>query len=119
MCRSGRVCRRPAYRRLRRKPTPGSGPHPPPARALHFSVLVHCKNRFTIFPSPAGMSLTKLSLAAGNNLTSRESLVSDIPAWDGKIDNLFLHCTVLTPVHHNLSFFRAAHIVYIIYQRFP
>jgi hypothetical protein len=28
---------------------------------------VHCKKRFAIFPSPAGMSLTKLSLA-GNNL---------------------------------------------------
>jgi hypothetical protein len=29
--------------------------------------LVHCKKRLAIFPSPAGMSLTKLSLA-GNNL---------------------------------------------------
>ncbi len=38
-----------------------------------------------IFPSPAGMSLTKLSLA-GNNL----NLVSDIPAGDGKTANLFL-----------------------------
>jgi hypothetical protein len=34
------------------------------------------------------MSLTKLSLA-GKNLTARESLVSDILAGDGKIDNLF------------------------------
>ncbi len=38
---------------------------------------VHCKKRLAIFPSPAGMSLNKLSLA-------RESLVSDIPAGDGK-----------------------------------
>jgi hypothetical protein len=29
--------------------------------------LLHCEKKFTIFPSPAGMSLTKLSLA-GNNL---------------------------------------------------
>jgi hypothetical protein len=36
-----------------------------------------------IFPSPAGMSLTKLSLAM-------DSLVSDILVKDGKIDNLFL-----------------------------
>jgi hypothetical protein len=38
-----------------------------------------------IFPSPAGMSLTKLSLAM-------ESLVSDILVRDGKIDNIFLQC---------------------------
>jgi hypothetical protein len=29
--------------------------------------FLHCENRLTIFPSPAGMSLTKLSLA-GNTL---------------------------------------------------
>ncbi len=34
-----------------------------------------------VFPSPAGMSLTKLVLA-GNN----------IPARDGKTENLFLQC---------------------------
>jgi hypothetical protein len=47
-----------------------------------------------IFPSPAGKSLTKLSLA-GNNLIfhARESVVSDILARDGKIANLFLQCT--------------------------
>jgi hypothetical protein len=28
---------------------------------------IHCKKRLAVFPSPAGMSLTKLSLA-GNNL---------------------------------------------------
>jgi hypothetical protein len=34
----------------------------------YLEVKLHCKKRFTkIFPSPAGMSLTKLSLA-GNNL---------------------------------------------------
>ncbi len=33
------------------------GPHPPP------DDQVHCKKRLTIFPSLAGMSLTKLSLA--------------------------------------------------------
>jgi hypothetical protein len=29
--------------------------------------LLHCKKRFAVFPSPAGMPLTRLSLA-GNNL---------------------------------------------------
>jgi hypothetical protein len=47
-----------------------------------------------IFPSPAGMSLTKLSLGGNYDVIyklfpSRESLVSDIPAGDGKMANLF------------------------------
>jgi hypothetical protein len=32
-----------------------------------FPVSIHCKKRLSFFPSPAGMSLTKLSLV-GNNL---------------------------------------------------
>jgi hypothetical protein len=45
-------------------------------------------------PQNAGISLTKLSLGSNNlYMTSlfppRESLVSDIPAGDGKIVNLF------------------------------
>jgi hypothetical protein len=48
---------------------------------------IHWKKRLVIFPFPAGMSLTKLSVA-GNNLI--KSLVSDIPAWDGKITNFFI-----------------------------
>jgi hypothetical protein len=71
------------------------------------SGAVHCKKRLAIFPSPAWKSLTKLSMA-GNNLPSRYvtnqtlpgrelfparvSLVSDIPAGDGKIANLFPQC---------------------------
>jgi hypothetical protein len=56
---------------------------------LEFSALVLCsayieKKRLAIFPFAAGMSLTKLYLA-GNNFI--KSLVSDIPAWDGKITN--------------------------------
>jgi hypothetical protein len=41
------------------------------------------KKRLAIFPSPGGISLTKPSLTV---------LVSDIPAGDGKIPNLFLQC---------------------------
>ncbi len=54
-------------------------------------MIVHCKKRLAIFPPPAGMSLTKLSLA-GNNLINhaRESLISDIPAGDKKFANLSL-----------------------------
>ncbi len=41
---------------------------------------IQCKKRLAIFPSQAGMSLT--------------SLVSDIPARDWNIANLFIQCTV-------------------------
>ncbi len=57
------------------------------------------KVREFLVPSPAGMSLTtKLSLGGNNDaitelfLPSRGSLVSDIPAGDGKLVNLFLRC---------------------------
>jgi hypothetical protein len=33
---------------------------------------LHCKKRLTIFPSPAGMSLTKLSLAGNNEGVPRQ-----------------------------------------------
>ncbi len=46
---------------------------PEAARRMHQVYGVHCK-RLAVFPSPAGMSLTKLSL-------------------DGKTANLFLQCT--------------------------
>jgi hypothetical protein len=46
------------------------------------------------------VSLTKLSLGGNNDVIyelfpARESLVSDIPAGDGKIVNLFLQCNPL------------------------
>ncbi len=56
---------------------------------------LHGKKSFSIFPSPTGMSLTKLSLG-GNNLymTSlfppRVSLLSDIPAGTG-ISKIFFY----------------------------
>jgi hypothetical protein len=55
---------------------------------------LHCKKSFSIFPSPAGMSLTKLFLGGNNDVIyklfpPRESLVSVIPAGDGNIEKLF------------------------------
>ena len=53
------------------------------------------KKSFSIFPSPAGMSLTKLSLVRNYLYMTalfppRESLVSDIPAVvDWNIENFF------------------------------
>jgi hypothetical protein len=57
------------------------------------NLFIHCKKRLAGLPSPSGMSLTKLSLD-GNYLIipAWESLVSDIPAGDGKIDNPFSRC---------------------------
>ncbi len=55
------------------------------------NVCLHCKKRLAIFPSSAGMSLSKLSLA-GNNLIiplQGEFGYSDDPAGDGKITNPF------------------------------
>jgi hypothetical protein len=60
-------------------------------------ATVHCKKSFAVFRSPAGMSLTKLSLD-GNNFflfPYRKRLVSDIPAGSGKTANLFLQCIAL------------------------
>ncbi len=58
---------------------------------------VHCKKRLAVCPSPAGISLTKLSLAGNfyKLFPSRESLVNDIPAGDGKTAVLFLQCGTL------------------------
>jgi hypothetical protein len=61
------------------------------------SPHLHCKKSFSIFPSPAVMSLIKLSLFGNNDVIyelflPRGSLVSDIPAGDGKLVNLFLRC---------------------------
>jgi len=52
------------------------------------------KKSLASFPSPAGMSLTKLSLGRNNDVIyklfpARESLVSDIRAEDRNIANLF------------------------------
>jgi hypothetical protein len=48
------------------------------------------KKRLTIFPSPAGMSLTKLSLAGINLIIPGQGeFGSDIPAGHGKIVKLF------------------------------
>jgi hypothetical protein len=59
----------------------------------------HRKKSFEIFPSSAGMSVTKLSLGGNNDVIYKlfppmESLVNNIPAGDGNIEKLFLECTI-------------------------
>ncbi len=60
------------------------------------SSHVYCKKRFAIFPSPAGMSLTKLSLAKNNLIVPGQGQFGDIPAENGKIYNLFYSAGVLS-----------------------
>jgi hypothetical protein len=59
------------------------------------------------------MSLTKLSLD-GNNLLFpfRESLVIDISAGDGKIDNLFLQCMFSIVMNLRVWILKNVHLLY-------
>ncbi len=62
------------------------------------SLVVHCKKRSTSFPSPAGMSLTKLPLGRNNSVMTsiippRESLVVTSRLGTGNLRNFFLQCT--------------------------
>ncbi len=57
----------------------------------------HRKKKFRKFPVPSRDVTTKLSLGGNNDVITelflpRGSLVSDIPAGDGKLVNLFLRC---------------------------
>jgi hypothetical protein len=59
---------------------------------LHLHV--HRKKKFREFPVPSRDVTTKLSLGRNNDVITelflpRRSLVSDIPAGDGKLVNLF------------------------------
>jgi hypothetical protein len=54
------------------------------------SLSVYLKKTLAIFPSPAGMSLTKLSLGGKNFNDSPQ--VGDIPAGDGKSLIFFTVC---------------------------
>ncbi len=63
-------------------------------REAKYSFSEHRKKSFSIFPSPAGMSLTKLSLGGNYDVIyklflPRESFLNDIPAGDGNIEKLF------------------------------
>jgi hypothetical protein len=63
--------------------------------------MLHRKNKAREFPVPSRDVTTKLSLGGNNNVITeiflyRGSLVSDIPAGDGKLVNLFLRCRMDT-----------------------
>ncbi len=62
------------------------------------TMIAHRKKRFTSFPSPAGMSLTKLPLGRNNSVMTslfppRESLVVTSRLGTGNSRTFFLRCT--------------------------
>jgi hypothetical protein len=71
-------------------------PVPPPANdqgqsflplKTTFTILgdiIHCKNRFAVFLTPAGMSLNKLSLAGNNIIIPRLGEFECHPGWRRK-----------------------------------
>jgi hypothetical protein len=65
--------------------------------AAVYSYCVHRKKKVREFPVPSRDVTTKLFLGGNNDVITelflpRGSLVSDIPAGDGKLVNLFLRC---------------------------
>jgi hypothetical protein len=61
--------------------------------------VLHRKKKVREFPVPSRDVTTKLSLGGKNDVITelflpRGTLVSDIPAGDGKLVNLFLRCTL-------------------------
>jgi hypothetical protein len=69
---------------------------------VHISDItryIHLKKKVREFPVPSRDVTTKPSLGGNNDVItelflSRGSLVSDLPAGDGKLVNLFLRCSM-------------------------
>jgi hypothetical protein len=67
--------------------------------ALHVGECIHRKKKVRKFPVPSRDFTTKLSMGGNNDVIielflPRGSLVSDIPAGEGKLVNLFLRCVL-------------------------
>jgi hypothetical protein len=57
---------------------------------MYDKAKLHCKKRLAVFLFPAGMSLTNSPWPEIIKVfPPRESLISDIPAGDGKTANIF------------------------------
>jgi hypothetical protein len=55
---------------------PGAYLHSASYNTHNIEPTLHCKKRLAIFPSPAGISLTKLSLAWNNLITWTNLIIS-------------------------------------------
>jgi hypothetical protein len=65
--------------------------------SIRIHITIHRKKRFTSFPSPAGMSLTKLPLGRNNSVMTslfppRESWVVTSRLGTGNLRTFFLRC---------------------------
>ena len=77
--------------------------------SVHGAICIHRlhrKKKVREFPVPSRDVTTKLSLGGNNDVITelflpRGSLVSDIPAGDGRLVNLFLRCMTLHPIPLN------------------
>ncbi len=82
-------------------------------RELVLAERIHGKKKVREFPVPSRDVTTKLSLGGNNDVITeffltRGSLVSDIPAGDGKLVNLFLRCRDSQPNPGNCDVYRSA-----------
>jgi len=84
-------------------------------------ILLHRKKKVREFPVPGRDVTTKLSLGGNNDVITelflpRGSLVSDIPAGDEKLVNLFLRCIIGADSH--MIFFSIGQYLAIQYNLF-
>ncbi len=75
---------------------------------MQVSSSIHRKKKVREFPVPSRDVTTKLYLGGNNDgitelFLPRGSLVSDIPAGDGKLVNLFLRCNVYSRVSKEIT----------------
>jgi hypothetical protein len=108
-----------------KSPHPIARPFPPPPSHNHFPPLfipVHCKKELAIFPSPAGMSLTKLSLGGKKLNFSRPGRVWSVTSrlGTGKRPTLsysvyiFLHFfrKYLMPYAEDMAVWKCLHVYF-------
>ncbi len=56
--------------------------------------LIHCKKKVSLFPSPAGMSMTKLSLGRNNQIIPVQGEFDQWhPSWGREKGKPFLQCS--------------------------
>ena len=87
-------------------PAKGCQPH-----TLSFSPAIHVHCKKILRDSWIIFDQTFQGLGLGTLFPARESLVSDIPAGDGKSINLYLQCTVHCTVYFHIQ---VMNIVYVI-----
>ncbi len=80
-------------------------------------LSMHRKKKVREFPVPSRDVTTKLSLGGNNDVITelflpRGSLVSDIPAGEGKLANLFLRCVLFA--HHSILVFTYKNYITIV-----